>query len=359
MTVQAFRSRRRADMVPLMSSDLVPTVVKLDQLGDIAAAVPYLLGFQPADSVVAVALRGPRERMAFSMRLDLLPAEHDAQVAELVSAAMQRAEADAVFAFVYTDPPVAGGELPRRELIEMLMRALPMPLREAMLVTDDRLWSYTCPDEACCPPQGRRRNPAAPGTTMLAAAHALHGDAVLPSRDALVATVAPIAGPAAASMDQAIERAATAMTGVGADTYRDSTRALLARLLARYAEPPARLDDDEAAQLVVALHDIAFRDELLMCCVRQRDEAWPLLQALVRRALPPLDAPACTVFAVAAYLGGDGVLTATALERALASDPGYSLAGLVSSALHGQLPPDELRRIFAPPRRERRSRRRR
>jgi len=54
-------------------------------------------------------------------------------------------------------------------------------VREAWLVTDDRIWSYVCDDERCCPAEGQVREQT-PESLTLAAAHALYGDVVLPDR---------------------------------------------------------------------------------------------------------------------------------------------------------------------------------
>src|SRR5881398_2518151 len=48
-----------------------PAVVRVGDISAIVTAVVHMLGFQPAESLVAVALRGPRERMHFTLRLDL------------------------------------------------------------------------------------------------------------------------------------------------------------------------------------------------------------------------------------------------------------------------------------------------
>ena len=317
-------------------------ILRLGSLEDVVASVPHMLGFQPRDSVVAVALTGPRGRMGFSVRLDLLPEEYDADVAAAVSAHLEHAGADAALLFVYTGPPV-GGDLPRRPLVEQLQRRLAVPVQDAVLVTDARIWSYLCSDE-CCPPEGRPLDAKAPGATAIAAAHALEGRAVLPSREALVRSVAPIGGIAAASMDQAIERAAASQLSVGEQAFSASAATLFSDLLERFATAPADVTHDEAAMLIVGLHDIVLRDGALADCLRDLDAARWLFTQLARRAIPPLDAPVCTVLGFVAYAQGDGVIATTALERALDSEPGYALAELLLTALRGQVPPDEIRR---------------
>jgi hypothetical protein len=327
-------------------SEPPPQVLRVSRVEDVVATVPYLVGFVPTESLVAVALCGPRERLTFSVRIDLTPPEHDDKLAELIAAQMERAKADAVILCLYTDPPPAPGHLPRTALVETLQRRLPMPVRDALLIHDDRFWSYVCPDPECCPPGGRRLAPDDPGATAIAAAYAMHGHALMPSRDAVVATIAPVTGPAAASMEQAVERVGAALLSLGEEVALASARTLLDELLCRYASPPAQFTHDEAAQLVLALHDIEFRDHALRRCADDLETARPLFTDLVRHAPLPLAAPACAALGFIAYVLGDGVVASTALERALDCEPGYSMAELLLIALRGQVPPREIRAVW-------------
>jgi hypothetical protein len=314
-----------------------PDRVRLDDLTDLASAVPHMLGFHPTDSLVAIALSGPREHMSFTMRLDLLDPSDDDEVARMTAARMQHAGADAVLLFIYTDAPPAGQELPRRELVETISDALDVPVREAMLVDDGRVWSYICADARCCPPEGRELRADSPGALALAAAHALHGNVVLSDRDALVATTRAIGGVAAASMRQAILRALLR------DGARDDP---IDELCERVADGSGRLTHDEAAELVVCLHDIGCRDGVLSRLAAGDETLDRLISEVARLAQPPYDAPIASVLAMAAYFRGEGVVAMAAAERALASDPEYSLANIVIEALERQVPPAGIRDVW-------------
>ena len=314
-----------------------PDRVRLDDLTDLASAVPHLLGFHPDDSLVAIALRGPRERLSFTMRLDLLEPEYDAEVATMTAERMTHAEADAVLLFLYTQAPTTGERLPRRALVEALQDALDVPVREAMLVDDGRVWSYNCDDVRCCPPEGRELRPDSPGALALAAAHALHGNAVLPSREAVVATTRAVGGVTAVSMRQAIARALVR------DEPSDDWLELLCE---RMADSRDGLSHDEAAELVVGLHDIAFRDHLISRLASGDDVLDRVIGAAAHLAQPPYDAPVASVLAMAAYFRGEGVVAMAAAERALATDPDYSLAELVVEALQRQVAPAGVREVW-------------
>ena len=322
-----------------------PNVVTLNQLSDVVAAVPHLLGFHPTESLVAVAMTGRRERLSFSMRVDLPEPADEPEVVAVCVRAMRRAKADRVLLFVYTDDDHPQDELPREGLVERLVTSLPVPVCDALLVTDERVWSYLCADPVCCPSEGRRRERDTPGSLALAAAHALQGRSVLPSRDAVLAALA-VPDDDVARLELALDRAAEAFLTAGESAERAGAATLLDDLLERYADPPAVVSADEAALLAVALHDIPFRDAAVLRCIEQLDDARALFGDLVRGALPPLDPPVCTLLAVAAYLQGDGPVAAVALERALRSNPDYGLAGLLATALQGQVSPADVRRAL-------------
>src|SRR3954469_10503491 len=96
--------------MPASERNTQPTVVRLGDLSSIVVAVSHMLGFEPTESLVAVALSGPRERMAFTLRLDLPPAGLRSDVVAEVTGRMAHAGADAVMLFVYTaDVPTPGG----------------------------------------------------------------------------------------------------------------------------------------------------------------------------------------------------------------------------------------------------------
>jgi len=319
-------------------SSPIPDRVRLDDLTDLASAVPHMLGFYPSDSLVVVALRGPRERLSFTMRLDLPELDDHADVAHMTAMRMEHAHADAVMLFVYTDATDREQGLPQQELVHAVGDALTVPLREALLIDDGRVWSYLCADERCCPSAGRPMRPDSPGALALAAAHALHGNVVLPDRDALVATTVAVGGVAAASMRQAIER-------VDIDEL-NGRGDLLDELCERISDSSDALSHDDAAALVLRLHDVAFRDQLISRLAARDDTLERLVADVARLAQPPYDAPVAAVLAMSAYLRGDGVVAGAAAERALDTDPSYSLARLVLDSLARQLDPSAVREVW-------------
>ena len=328
--------------------DRKPTVVRINDLSTIVVAVEHMVGFRPTESLVAVALCGPRERMSFSLRLDLPDASDGDEVIAMFAAEVARrmayAKADAVMLFVHTNTPPAGRPLPYSDLVDAVEAALDAPLREAALVATDRMWSFVCDEPRCCPSDGRPIERQSPAAVTLAAEHAALGNVVLGSRDELLASVRPIGGIAAESMRQAQERATEAVLESGVAAFACEVELEIEELAERFDDPRASLTDDEAARVAVGLGDKLLRDHMFVLLTDPDSEGLRrLLTAVARRAQPPDDAAVCTCVGYAEYIDGSGVLACAAFERALDTDPDYVMAQHLMTMLQHQVCPDEVR----------------
>jgi hypothetical protein len=325
-------------------------VVRLSGPGDLVATVPHLFGFVPTESVVLLGLHGPRKRINLTLRLDLCPPKHDRVVAADLARRVIASEPDAVQIVVLTGADDDDDGLPRRALVAELRTALGLGVMDALLVRDGRWWSYLCEDPDCCPPDGTPLDPQSGGATAMAAAHAMLGRSVLPDRDAVVRTVAAPTGIAAVSARQALQRMCDkvdALDGVG---WTEPAVALVRDLVEAYADPRFTVRADDAALIILLCHDVPSRDEILGFELDDdaEDQLLRLLRDCVRRALPPFDAPVCATYAWLAYASGEGVLSSAAVDRALATDAGLSLAQLVAEAISRQVHPRLLRQAARP-----------
>ena len=332
-----------------------PLLLKLSTPADIVEAVPHLLGFHPAESLVAVGLQGPRRRLGLKLRVDLPAPDDEEALAQLVTAHLAHAGVDGALLVVYSEQ-VAERGLARVSLVETVrsvLEARGLQLCDALLVQGGRWRSYSCTSAACCPLDGVPLRTSAQSPSRVAAALAYAGLAALPSREHLERSLRAPRSVARVGAEQALDRVAAALVarlGAGTTplTLRDEARDLLHTLLARYADGCPSLAPDDAARLILALRDVPLRDEVCaMFGGRYADELRSLLTDLVRRAVPPDDAPVVTVLAAVAYAQGDGTVAGIALERALASDPGYSLAGLLMEGLERGVHPDALRQVWS------------
>jgi hypothetical protein len=325
-----------------------PILIRLSRPADMAAAIPHLVGFHPDESLVVVSLRGERKRIGLTMRYDLAPPSLDERVAEEIAIRLAADEAEFALLACCTAEAPGAGRHPRTQLIQRVTDALRgrgIEMLDALLIRDGRWWSYRCDDPECCPAEGGN----IPEATDIAAAHAMTGRALLPSRDALRDRIKPVEFVARRAMEQALDRANDEMVdhfvahGYGRPCL--DTVDLVRSLVTRFSDPRgAALTEQEAASVIAGLAHIPTRDLVFAAALDlDLDVVQELFIELSRRAVAPHEAPTCTLLAGFAYADGNGGLANIALDRALHSDPSYSLAQLISESLYRQVPPSLMR----------------
>lgn len=306
--------------------------VRLSGPGELAAALPVLLGFVPRESVVLVCLDGTR--IGLTVRCDLPPAALAGALVDDLRRRLARAGAGRVHAFLCTEEP---GDDPWPRL-SALLRGLPAELVDLVLVRDGRWRSLLCADTACCPSDGLPLPEQAPALTLVRAEAALRGRAVLPDRSALVAALRPPVVP-----PEVLAALGATELALAQEVVQDGRAACRARLLDAFRE--ALVKGRGSGELAVALHDVRVRDAVLAWSLRREERLLTLLLDLARTTPAPYDAPVCACLAWVAYQRGDGALTQVALDRALATDAQHGLAVLLQQALDGQVPPRTLRAV--------------
>ena len=339
--------------MPTGSSSRKP-IARLRRPGELAALVPMLCGFVPHESLVVSCLRGARNRIGLTMRLDLPDAAAEADLVEHVLERLAVEGGGAAFLAVYTAGADVAQTLPRRALVDALCagcRRRGVEVHEALLVRGGRWWSYRCADAGCCPAAGTSLDVAPTAAlTLVAAQQVLDGRAVLGSRADLVGSLIGPSGAAATAAAQRLSAAGSARARrvaregrieVGQDALRRWRQAVSA------ADPARDLDPDRLAMLVLSLDDLLVRDEILTWALDDDAGLLRLLLLLARECVPPFDTAICTCIAWCAYLRGNGALANVALDRALAGDPGYVMASLCRQALDAQVRPAEVRALLA------------
>jgi len=341
-----------------------PLTVRLSDPGDIAAALPHLIGFRPRESLVVVSVHGPsRLRLGLTARVDLPPVEHRQPVLTGLVRSLLTDRPDAVLLAVVSEdedpaPTAERGErdavpdLPHRALVHEAVLAFDgagLAVREALLVRRGRWWSYDCPRDCCAPAAG---TPLPAGTSPLAAAAAVTGQVVEADRAALVRRIAPVGFLAAEGMaracDEVGDELARRTARRGWDAVSDEGWAAV-RAAVEAAGPGSvqRLSDREVARLAWGLRDVDLRDRALgLALGPSAAAAEAVWTELTRRSPAPLDAAPATLLAVTAWVRGDGALANVALERALRSEPSYTFAGLLRTALDACMRPAEVRRLI-------------
>ncbi|MCK2217810.1 DUF4192 domain-containing protein [Actinomadura sp. ATCC 31491] len=321
---------------PSSSSPTPPTApyfLTLRTPADILAAIPYLVGFHPTSSLVVVGIDGGQAKMVVRWGLPLPPGTLDP-----VESLFRREGVTEMVAIGY-----GPGESVTPAMDEARRAAARAGVRvgEALRAHEGRYWSYVCDLPSCCPAEG---TPYDSTSSRVAAEATVRGLVALPDRETLEHTLSPVTGPVRLAMRRATSDAVNEVkTALAATPNLDAfTRRFVAEGLTRVRDALSahtegrRLSDAEAARLGLDLAVVRIRDEAWTCMHESHAALW---KDLTRRLEPRFAPPAASLLAMAAWRAGDSVLATVALERALAIDPGYSMAGLLMHAVQNLLSP--------------------
>ncbi|GAA3956641.1 DUF4192 domain-containing protein [Actinoplanes auranticolor] len=176
---------------------------KVSSPAELISAVPFLIGFHPADSLVVVATQGAL--ITFAVRIDL--PEHNTPEEEARAAVLHlativlRQEAEAVTILGYGEERRVAPAVMR---ISDAFRKAGVAIVDELHVEDGRFRSYLCTDASCCPPEGQ---PCEPQDSVMAAEATFAGAVALPDREALEAQLTPVTGDDRDAMTAATARA--------------------------------------------------------------------------------------------------------------------------------------------------------
>lgn len=319
--------------------------LKARRPADLLAAVPYLLGFHPEDSLVALFLQSGRVQL--TARYDL--GQHrDRDVAELVE---QHRPTGLVLVAYCADAVRGRAELQAQaDLVDALDQQPAVDVVDLLLVDGRRWWSLVC-SAGCCPAEG---TPYAPGEHPLSAEAVWAGLVARPDRAAVVATVG---GPPAEDWDDLRSRArpVDARLRLAARVERQDAlgRAVVVALPRlgpagddqtdedRTADRGGPgLDDETCLELALLVRDPLVRD--VACALVTREDArrhLALWQEVLARTPPELAAAPLCLVGVTAWASGNGTLLNACCERLSELDPGYPMGRLLSDVSRRALPP--------------------
>ena len=122
---------------------------------DLLAAIPFLIGYHPTDSLVLVSLQDGVVGMA--MRVDYPRKSERADYAsacDLLVSHLAREGADGALIVAYSPNERDDGVEILSEISASLAR-VKISLQESLLINQNRWRSVLCTDRDCCPPLGR------------------------------------------------------------------------------------------------------------------------------------------------------------------------------------------------------------
>jgi hypothetical protein len=330
---------------------MTTSAIKLTSPHELLAVVPYLLGFNPTNSIMVLCLRD--HRLGLTQRLDLPRPQDTHDVASALLPSLITENPDAVIIIGFEDNE--GESLPAVEALTKALQSSDMRIQDRLVVRDGRWRSLDCHSPSCCPAEG---SPVAEPADVSGVVAEFVGRGVAPHRDreSLARQVEP--GPQAAAVANLMRSRQKA--GEGPAVSRADLFAAWPRIL----DPEASsISAEDAALAAISLLDIEIRDALVawLCPgTLDLDELGEEIQnlfsglesALRREGIDPastgaqnavqealirlcsmlpdeLAAPALSILASLTWWRGDGALTRVALARALRCDPDYRLARLL------------------------------
>ena len=311
---------------------------------DLIAAIPFLIGYHPVDSLVVVSIKD--ECVGMAMRVDY-PTDLPATAYDLLAAHLQRDGATGALLVAYVPKSGSDGEAVLSDLTAVLQR-IQVKVEESLLIQDGRYRSTLCSDSECCPPAGR--DVPAIDSSRIAMEHVLAGRAMpFANIEALTESIASLVIAEdekwASQVGQfKVSEKSKDLTNL----QRDGATAVI-DLAGEFALGRGAEDLDLVARVIGRLSDIQVRDFALGSHTDEDiDNFFLMWRQLMRMAPAGYVAPIASLFAALAYESGDGALAHRALDRALADINGYSLALLLRRVFTAGWPPQS----FAAMRRE-------
>lgn len=347
--------------------------LRLTGPADLIATLPYQLGFQPKRCLIVVCFGGDSgKRLGLIQRIDLAPEAQLEVAVDSLAPALLREEPYAVVIVGYED--TKGEAIQMVDAVAGMAAELGIRVKDSFIVRDGRLFTPTCTDPQCCPPEGTVLEVA----PAIVAEYVARGVAPLQSREALEASIeatpeanAQVIVEIAEEMERQFEAMRDAHPSEREEVWRQihvEASEAWGRILTGTAPYPADSGDlyhDDVAAAVLVLIDGAYRDALMNYLTPGLLPPDVEIDADTRGfigLLPPLPkdvkdvqrrlvtlcatvpdgaaAPPLTVLASYAWWLGDGALTVAALKRALRCDPEYPLAQLLSRMVAMGLRPD-------------------
>jgi hypothetical protein len=321
----------------------------------VLAVVPHMLGFYPSRSLVVLGL-GERNRVVVTFRYDL-PDPFDYEVAtdiaEHADHVLCRERIAAAMLVGYGPEELVAG-VAAITSARLIRSGVDVP--EVLRADSGRYWSLVCGDVTCCPPEGRWYDP---GSHPAAAAMTEAGLTAHPDRDALARTIQRPAGAAGrvwrATLQAQLRLSQLVDLGEADGDLDPRLRATrtgrreVQRAIRRYRSGGSVGSIEHLAWLAVLLADLRVRDDAWARMDLAHREAHCRLWTDVLRAAAVDFAPApASLLAFTAWQSGNGALAAMAVDRALAADPGYSMAQLLAGAVEAALPPSAARMPMSP-----------
>jgi hypothetical protein len=299
--------------------------VRITTADGLLSAVPLLIGYQPADGDTVMVGLADTGQVVSTVRFDagFAGSSTHGQM-QTILASLRAAGVRSAFLIGYGENATPAVDHIGAQVADWLH------VRDTLRVDGNRYWSTQCDNPDCCPPEGRE---LAAETAASTALRAEAGLTAAPSRQTLADRIAGPEGEHAEAARQAWQQALSQPI-----TAAQGRQAVQDALAATYQG--RQLSDDDLTRLAAAMRDLEIRDDAWARMTPDKaSEHQALWTAAVRRLPDEAVAAPATLLAWTAWQQGNGALANIALDRALAAQPGYSMATLIDQAVSAGIDP--------------------
>ena len=221
---------------------------------DLLDLLPSLFGFQPEDSIIAIATYGPRRRFGFRLRMDV-PRRSDAEMAaELATKHLKNNGADGAILIAVTEQDDSADAW-----MGHMHRLLgTIPVIDAVRTDGATMWPVG-PDGAGWP------EPYVASCSPAVVQAVLEGMQILPNRDALVERFAAVSGARAEEMERVTAAVLPQIVrDMGTTAPSELGPVGMARVdpIRKAFQLEGRLDDGDLATLAIWVSSLRVRDEI-------------------------------------------------------------------------------------------------
>jgi len=318
------------------------TATELTSPHDLLAAVPFMVGYHPVDSLVTMALR--ENKVVMAMRIDFPDMDSMVAISHTIVAHLLREGADEAIIVGYLPTEMADAD--PLAITRDVIAAQNIIVKESIEVRAGRFKSSFCRDIVCCPPEG---TPLPPLSDSRVTAEQVAAGNPLPYLDLDEMKRSIAALPA----DKELRKAIKAVSEIDYD--EDDVKALqrdgasaINQLMITFSTDGIVQDKELIALVLVRLLDLQVRDYAMgMSTQETSDLLWDMWRWLLRTAPRGYVAPVSTIFAAMSYERGDGALAQRALDRAFENSPKYQMAKLLRRTFAAGWPPSAFTQMRA------------
>jgi hypothetical protein len=310
---------------------------------DLITAVPFLIGFHPANSLVLISVKA--DAIGMAMRIDI-PAELNSEAIDLLAHHFIRDKSEAALILAYLPDDFIDGDALLISLGAGLIRN-GVDVQESLLIQNGRYRSIICRDVSCCPPTGKELPQIE--DSEIAAEHVVAG-IPMPYADIseLIETLSADASSFEVSWSDDVNRYFISEDAETVMELRRDGVETMDLLLDEYRMGYGPRNRTLVARMIGRMSDVQVRDYALG--VHDEDSYdlyFSMWRELLRLAPRGFVAPIACIVAAMAYEGGDGALAQKALDRAVGDDEQYPLAQLLRRVFNAGWPPESFAQMRA------------